>query len=263
MTYTEILFNDAFVNEYHSHSAIRYDGVTLSRATALEQAEEKREIYQRIRDHVDAAVAGEKPLYVKYTQGKRQGTIARVTNPEAFILVTNDGTWNTKHIPEQCDNVTIIETGYKGVGSLSFGGMYMLKLESKYTQGTRILLSNGTKQIADFAISGSTTITGRLTLLLDYEGDVVSVHNKKVTKVCYPLKDRYGRDVNQGDLIICGNSTALYIGKVEFIDQRRTVTIKHIGADETAHIYGVTEKQVLLITDDIKQDLMLEKLKRL
>ena len=258
---TEITWQEAFIKDWASDN-IEWDGKILSKDQAIAQAKEKCELWQKIRVEVLNAAKGGKPLYVKLTQGQKAGTIARVDNFD-FSMVMKAGPGGYRSDPIDPGKLTFNEADNRwrptGTGVLEIvGRLYQYKTHKK-----EINLSVDGKVVHKFIPSTSSMTTCRPVVLLGYEGPEVLAKGQKPAKISATIQDRYGRDVTKGDLVIVGKATGgtLMVGKVDFITDRRAMTIKHIGAHEPMTLTNVQNEQVLKLTDDIKAVLMMEKLK--
>lgn len=247
----EILWTDLFPNGYHYNNSFYYEDTTGSFESMMEKAEETRALLQEVRDLFESGG----PIYIKLTAGAKAGTIARITKKPAIVVDQN------------YPKVKIeTNTGWKG-GSGSAYVVGDVKLSTSRWGGHGWCeASVDDKVVLEWTPNSSSMKTARPVLLLGYTGEEVFVKGKpSKVKPSITIKDRYGRDVNAGDLAIVShrNTGQLIVGKITHISDARTVKIKHIGAKEEAKISGVMDDQVLLLSDDIKQVLMMEKLKML
>jgi hypothetical protein len=251
----EILWTELFPSGYqYNDTSFYYEDTSGSYESMMEKAEKARELLQEIRDLFETG-----PIYVKLTAGAKAGTIARITKKPGNIIHSDDD----NNPPSKVKIVTHKGWNNKG-GSAHIYGNILLS-SSRWGGHGMCEASVDGKVVLEWNPSSSSMKTARPVLLIGYTGGEVLVKGKpSKVKPSISIKDRYGRDVTAGDLVIVGQRYGhLIVGKITHISDARTVKIKHIGAKEEAKIPGVMDDQVLLLSDDIKQVLMMEKLKML
>jgi len=249
---TEILWTDIFSSNWGGIGTYQnWDTTSNPYEKAKARAEEQRDMLQQAKDLLVAAKAGKAAAYVKLTLGAKAGSIARITDFPEFY---SDG--------QIGDNIKLVDTSYrKNQGWITLENYLRLPYDNHFFAAS----VNG-KQIIEWSDSSSSMKTARPVLLVGYSGPEVLLKGKpQKSKPSIKIKDRYGREVGAGDLAIVGYTRqgTLIVGKIISISDKRTLTIKHIGAEEEMKIPGVLDDQVLLLSDDIKQVLMMEKLKNL
>lgn len=261
----EILWTEAFgdgnhgVADYHM-----YDERQTSRTQANMKAEEEVKILQAIRFEVDAVKAGSKDMFVKFTAGRMAGSIARIINPPTFKLALDQSQGRAASDPGKVV-MSHVDEGWRKAYLIH--GFYYLAARTwqpKASDFQMLKCEIDGKEVLEFNSRTASMKSARPVLLLGYQGPTLLVKGQAV-KVEPKIKDRYGREVKKGDLAIIGrgSSGVLMVGKITSISDKRTVKLKHIGSTEESSLNNVGDDQVLLLTDDLKSVLMVEKLRSL
>jgi hypothetical protein len=261
----EILWTDAFGDgKTWSNTNVPYNGRDLSRDAAKALAEELQAKLQAIRSEVEACIAGTKSMYVKFTAGKLAGSIARVVKLPTFKINIENNRLRQEKDPGK---VEIIHEDNWGRSTWRLRGSLFLAsntYQPKVSDYEMIQCEIDGKVVLEFNCRTASMKSARPVLLIGYNGPTF-LHKGPVAKVEPTIKDRYNREVKKGDLAIIGRGSSgmLMVGKITSISDKRTVKLKHIGSTEEASITNVRDDQVLLLSDDLKAVLMVEKLKTL
>lgn len=261
----EILWTEAFgTGNSWFQGAVAYNGRDLSKEAAHKLAQERQIFLQAIRDEVEECQSGRKDMFVKFTAGKMAGSIARIVKLPKFLLGIENSRWVQETDPGKVELTHVSEYGnhkwqLRGYVYLA-GNNYQPKISDFAMMQCEI---NG-KIVLEFNCRTPSMKTARPVLLMGYNGPTVLEKGTGV-RAEMTIKDRYNRVVKKGDLAIVarGSTGMLMIGKITNISDNRTVKLKHIGGTEEASVTNVKDEQVLLLTDDLKSVLMMEKLKSL
>lgn len=256
----EIIWANAFPDSYSTDNSFYWSSTSGNKSSAMEAAEARQEELQAIRSLIEEGAAGTRDVYVKLTMGSKAGTIAKITKfPKLVVNGYSNGWRQPVDYPDKVEIRTHSYGTNDASGNCTLAG-YLMSSSGAWEA------SVDGKPVLEWYRRSSPLKTARPVLLLDYDGPEVFLKGKPVkTKPSVTIKDRYNREVGANDLVIIGhkNDGTLTVGKVTHISDSRTVKIKHIGATTEMEIRGVLDEQVLLLSDDIKQVLMVEKLKNL
>lgn len=261
----EILWTEAFgTGNTWFQESVPYNGRDLSREAAYKLALERQAFLQAIRDEADAVMAGTKDMYVKFTAGKMAGSIARIVKTPKFLLGIENNRLNKETDPGKVELIHVDQYGatkWRCRGYVYLAGNHYQPKPSDFEMHQCEI--DG-KVVLEFNARTPSMKSARPVLLLGYNGPTL-LHKGPVAKTELTIKDRYNRVVKKGDLAIIGrgSSGVLMVGKITHISDKRTVKLKHIGSTEEASITNVRDEQVLLLSDDLKSVLMIEKLKSL
>lgn len=224
---------------------------------------ERLEMLKEVEKAVTAAMSGDEPLYFKVTAGSKAGSIMRLVNPEVFKRYDSHERYRGmkwSKAPPPLTKTTLVDRSsqYGGSGSFDIDGHYYVPSEADMK-----FEIDGVKGTTIFSRRSSTNKTMKCELLLGYKGPTL-LQKGKPTKKSMTIKDRYGREVGVGDVVLMGSAGTgrLLAGKITRISDARGVWIKHIGAKEDFHEKACSDDQLMLLKD-IEQALMMEKLKQL
>lgn len=261
----EILWTEAFGdgNSWFNNQVV-YNGRDLSKEAARLLAVERQTFLQSIRNEITECMAGRKSMYVKLTAGRMAGSIARVMKIPKFHLGVASTRYSREDDPGKVEIVHESEFGRDRWRLRGYFYQANNHYQPKISDFEMIECEIDGKKILEFNCRTPNMKSARPVLMLGYQGPTVLVKGASAAKPEMTIKDRYNRVVKSGDLaIVARGSGMLLVGKIVGISDKRTVRIRHIGSTEDSSITNVRDDQVLLLSDDLKGVLMMEKLKAL
>ncbi len=275
MSDTEILelpFREALVSGDDIY--FEYDLSKFPAADAEERARKRAEVARKVRDEV---IRTKGLVWVKLTAGQRAGTIGTIqldnNNCQIYMTRTHGDVINfetdlqhpieVKDVPSRYSWKIEREEGHFAVyGQVQRKGGY-----GRYDQPKFVLNVDGRGEVQEFSYSDSFVDSARPSLLIGYNGPSVWEFNRKgvVADRGLTIKDRYGREVGKGDIIIASMrpSGTQTVGKVIKISPKKSITLRHIGAEKPITLVACREDQVILLDDELHRVLMFKKLQTL
>jgi hypothetical protein len=267
----EILWNKIFSKSYRLPDIdFAYNGKTITKESVSAKAQERADELDLAKRTI-LSFFDDKPVYVKLTAGSKAGTIGSLVATPSLSLANHIRHGRAGPSSPSLTSKVEVTTGWahNATGSFVVTGYLQTCLKHNalvISNSNDFAISVDGKEVLRWNDDSASVKSARPVLLIGYEGPEVLVKGRPVKNSGNAtIKDRYGRDVTKGDLAVIGmgKSGVLVVGKIESISDARTVKLKHIGGGDPISLTGVMDEQVLLLTDDIKAVLMMEKLKSL
>lgn len=268
----EIPFTEAFPRG-SSGSVFDYDDVKFPHLDAEERALARVEVAQKIRDEI---VKRRGSLYVKLTAGQRAGTIGLIQLSQKNVGIASnhdqDDTFSIDRLDKRPPVLTKDQPKDGWRRSRGEGAWHVYNevfARSNWYSCENFIFTlavDGRGNVQDFYYDSPFTSTAKPVILLGYDGPTVwSFTQKNTTKAEFTIKDRYGREVKKGDVVIASMrpSGTQMVGKVVNITAKRSIKLKHIGAKEETTLVAIRDDQVILLDDELQRVLMFKKLQTL
>jgi hypothetical protein len=247
--------------DYHSEQ-FRYDTKRFPRVDVEHRANEALALARKVRDWVKQTNG---LVYFKITAGQKAGTIGiiHLSTQNTIIRTTRD---HTNDLEVADGKVFLQEESERwhgpGAGHFSIIGAIGANYHSKYE-----FVVDGRGVIQKFELDDSFVDTAKPVMLIGYTGPTTwcfkrtAVEKGKETTI----KDRYGREVGKGSIVIVSArpSGTQMVGKVMNITPKRSIKLRHIGAEHDSVLVGVRDDQVILLDDELQRVLMFKKLQTL
>jgi hypothetical protein len=243
--------------------SFHFDNVKLTESAQEAAAQRALEVVKVLEKAITSAWSQGRDLYFRVTAGSKAGSIMRLVNHKNFKRHDDDRAARSHGGSKtpKAQSPKVVRSAHTWQGKTT--GAFVLDGYLYWPRDDKFVFEIDGKKTFEFQRSDSTFRTMKPALLLDYNGPTIW-QNGKPEKSRNSLLDRYGQTVNVGDVVLLGTrpSAVLLTGKVTKISDKKTIWVKHIGAQKEHMEMNCISDQLLKLKD-VEKVLMMEKLKAL